>query len=158
MKRLPLLLLLAMTTAAIPVQAQTRAPAPSAAPPAGTEEPAPTSPLDGDWRGRSDGGSCNAPLDYVITIENGFVDGSSYDTTAHGPVPNLRKAAPPPPGPGLWQIHGVARPSGPFNLISVASVKGSDRRQGKLTAQSDGAGLVITETGGCRRTARLSRS
>ena len=25
---------------------------------------------------RSDGGSCNAPLDYVITIENGFVDGS----------------------------------------------------------------------------------
>jgi len=44
---------------------------------------APT-PLDGAWRGRSDGGSCNAPLDYVLTIENGFVDGSSYDTTARG--------------------------------------------------------------------------
>jgi hypothetical protein len=24
--------------------------------------------VDGQWRGRSDGGSCNAPLDYDITI------------------------------------------------------------------------------------------
>jgi hypothetical protein len=36
-------------------------------------------------------------------------------------------------------------------------VKGSDRREGKLSAQSDGGGLVVTETGGCRRTARLQR-
>lgn len=120
-------------------------------------QPTPTSSLDGEWRGRSDGGSCNAPLDFVLTIENGFVDGSAYDSTAHGPVPNLKKAPPPAPTPGLWQIHGVARPSGPFSLVSVASVKAADRRQGKMTAQSDGAGLVISETTGCRRTARLSR-
>ena len=113
--------------------------------------------LDGQWRGRSDGGSCNAPLDFVITIENGFVDGSAYDSTAHGPVPNLKKAPPPAPTPGLWQIHGIAKPSGPFSLVSVASVKATDRRQGKLTAKSDGGGLVITEDSGCRRTARLSR-
>ncbi len=94
--------------------------------------------LDGEWRGKSDGGSCNAPLDFVITIENGFVDGSAYDTTAHGPVPNLKKAPPPAPTPGLWQIHGVAKPSGPFSLVSVASVKATDRRQGKLTAQERG--------------------
>ena len=129
----------------------------SAAAPAFGQTPAPTSSLDGEWRGRSDGGSCNAPLDFVITIENGFVDGSAYDTTAHGPVPNLKKAPPPAPTPGLWQIHGLAKPSGAFSLVSVASVKATDRRQGKLTARSEGGGLVISENTGCRRTARLSR-
>ena len=129
----------------------------SVAAPAFGQTPAPTSSLDGEWRGRSDGGSCNAPLDFVITIENGFVDGSAYDSTAHGPVPNLKKAPPPAPTPGLWQIHGLAKPSGPFSLVSVASVKATDRRQGKLTARSEGGGLVISENTGCRRTARLSR-
>ena len=52
---------------------------------------APT-PLDGEWRGRSDGGSCNAPLEYVIFIELGLVDGSATDATAHGPCPTPRKA------------------------------------------------------------------
>ncbi|HZB56933.1 MAG TPA: hypothetical protein VE527_25080 [Reyranella sp.] len=129
----------------------------SVAAPAFGQTPAPASSLDGEWRGRSDGGSCNAPLDFVITIENGFVDGSAYDTTAHGPVPNLKKAPPPAPTPGLWQIHGLAKPSGTFSLVSVASVKATDRRQGKLTARSEGSGLVISENSGCRRTARLSR-
>ncbi len=118
----------------------------------------PATSLDGEWRGRSDGGSCNAPLDYVITIENGFVDGSAFDTTAHGPVPNLKKAPPPAPTPGLWQIHGTVRSPASFPLVSVASVKAADRRVGKLTAKSDGSGLVVTEDSGCRRTARLSRS
>ena len=113
--------------------------------------------LDGQWRGRSDGGSCNAPLDYVITIENGFVDGSAFDTTAHGPVPNLKKAPPPAPTPGLWQIHGVVRNPASFPLLGVASVKAADRREGKLTARSEGGSLVISENSGCRRTARLSR-
>jgi hypothetical protein len=129
----------------------------SAAASAFGQTPAPTSSLDGEWRGRSDGGSCNAPLDFVITIENGFVDGSAYDSTAHGPVPNLKKAPPPAPTPGLWQIHGLAKPSGTFSLVSVASVKATDRRQGKLTARSEGSGLVVSENSGCRRTARLSR-
>jgi hypothetical protein len=129
----------------------------SAAGPAFGQTPAPASSLDGQWRGRSDGGSCNAPLDFVITIENGFVDGSAYDSTAHGPVPNLKKAPPPAPTPGLWQIHGLAKPSGTFSLVSVASVKATDRRQGKLTARSEGSGLVVSENSGCRRTARLSR-
>lgn len=120
-------------------------------------QPAPTSTLDGEWRGKSDGGSCNAPLDYVIVIENGFVDGSAFDTTATGPVPNLKRGPPPAPTPGLWQIHGVARSTGSFNLVSVASVKAKDRREGRLTARSDGGGLVISETTGCRRTARLTR-
>ncbi|MFZ5778649.1 MAG: hypothetical protein ACOY4R_00395 [Pseudomonadota bacterium] len=119
--------------------------------------PPPTSALDGDWRGRSDGGSCNAPLDYVIRIENGFVDGSAYDTTAHGPVPNLKKAPPPAPTPGLWQIHGLVRPGGSFPLITVASVTGSDRREGTLTARVEGSSLLISENGGCRRTVRLIR-
>jgi hypothetical protein len=151
---LALLALLAITGVA---QAQTRTPASPVAPSRGGAESVPTSALDGNWRGTSDGGSCNAPLDYMLTIENGFVDGSAYDTTAHGPVPNTHHGPPPAPTPGLWQIHGVARNSGPFSLISVASVKGSDRREGKLSAQSDGSGLVVSETGGCRRTARLVR-
>ncbi|MCA0303622.1 MAG: hypothetical protein LCH95_14555 [Proteobacteria bacterium] len=131
------LLMAALVAIAVPAVAQTTA-------------------LDGEWRGRSDGGSCNAPLDYVITIENGFVDGSAYDTTAHGPVPNLKKAPAPAPTPGLWQVHGTVRP-GSFPLIAVASVKGGDRRNGKLSATADAGGLVITETSGCRRTARLTR-
>ena len=115
-----------------------------------------TTALDGEWRGRSDGGSCNAPLDFVVSIENGFVDGSAYDTTAQGPQPNLRRGPPPAPTPGLWQIHGTVRP-GSFPLIAVASVKGHDRRDGKMVARSEGGSLVVSETTGCRRTARLSR-
>ena len=142
---------------AVTANAQTR---PAAAPPAATSRdgtPAPVSPLDGQWRGRSDGGSCNAPLDYLLVIQNGFVDGSAYDTTAHGPVPNQRKAAPPAPTPSLWQIHGLAKSSGTFSLVAVASVKAADRRTGKLSVRSEGGGLVVSETTGCRRTARLSR-
>jgi hypothetical protein len=105
-----LLMLAVLAIATTTATAQTRKPAPAPPPPTSTEAnptPAPTSALDGEWRGTSDGGSCNAPLDYVLTIENGFVDGSSYDTTARGPVPNPSKQAPPAPTPGLWQIHGV---------------------------------------------------
>jgi len=127
----------------------------AAAVPAFAQSP---SPLDGEWRGTSDGGSCNAPLDYQISIESGIVDGSAFDTTARGPAPNTRHAPPPAPGPGLWQIHGVARSGASFPLLSVASVKGSDRREGKLSARLDGGTLVVSETGGCRRTARLSRA
>jgi hypothetical protein len=154
-----LLLLLALAAASV-ASAQTRAPAPAAPPAApsqGNPTPAPVSALDGEWKGTSDGGSCDAPLDYVITIENGFVDGSSYDTTARGPVPNPSRAAPPEPTPSLWQIHGVARNTGSFSLIAVASVKGRSHREGKLSVRSDGGSLTISETGGCRRTARLAR-
>ena len=139
--------------------AQNRAaPPPSAVPPSGSPTPAPASPLDGTWRGTSDGGSCNAPLDYVLTIESGFVDGSAYDTTARGPVPNPNKSAPPPPTPGLWQIHGVAKAGAAFNLLSLASVKGPTHQRMQLTARGDGQSLVISENSGCRRTARLTRS
>jgi len=127
----------------------------AAAVPAFAQSP---SPLDGEWRGTSDGGSCNAPLDYQLSIESGIVDGSAFDTTARGPAPNTRHAPPPAPGPGLWQIHGVAKSGASFPLLSVASVKGSDRREGKLSARLDGGTLVVSETGGCRRTARLSRA
>ena len=125
---------------------------------AATAAAQPASPLDGQWRGRSDGGSCNAPLDYVLTIEAGIVDGSATDTTAHGPVPNTKHAPPPAAMAGLWQIHGLARPNGDFPLLSVASVRGTSRLEGKLTVRSDGGSLVVSETGGCRRTARLTRS
>lgn len=151
------LVVLLLLAGAVTANAQTR---PATAPPPTTSRDgtaAPVSPLDGQWRGRSDGGSCNAPLDYVLIIENGFVDGSAYDTTAHGPVPNQRKGPPPAPTPSLWQIHGVAKSSGPFSLVTVASVKAADRRSGKLTAQSEGGSLVVSETSGCRRTARLAR-
>ena len=153
MKRV--LSVLFLLTIAAAADAQTRPPASPAAP--GAVTPAPSSALDGEWRGKSDGGSCNAPLEYVLTIEYGFVDGSAFDTTAHGPVPNQRKAPAPAPTPGLWQIHGVAKTAVAFSLLSVASVKAADRREGKLTARSDGSALVITEDSGCRRTARLSR-
>jgi len=115
------------------------------------------SPVDGQWRGRSDGGSCNAPLDFDITIESGIVDGTAYDSTAKGPVPNPKKSAPPPPTPGLWQIHGLAKP-GTFSLLAVASVKADDRREGRLSATLQGSTLTVTESSGCGRTARLTRS
>jgi len=116
---------------------------------------APT-PLDGEWRGRSDGGSCNAPLEYVIFIESGLVDGSATDATARGPVPNTKKGPPPAPTPGLWQIHGLAKP-GAFSLIAVASVQATDRRAGRLNVTSQGGTLTITESSGCGRVARLSK-
>jgi hypothetical protein len=116
----------------------------------------PSSTLDGDWRGRSDGGSCNAPLDYVLHIESGIVDGSASDPSVKGPAPNPKKSAPPPPGAGLWQIYGVAKGSS-FSLQALASVQGSDRRSGKLTVSAQGNTLTVTESGGCGRTARLAK-
>jgi hypothetical protein len=116
-----------------------------------------TSPLDGDWHGRSNNGSCTAPLDYQISIDTGIVDGSAYDTSAKGPVPNLKRGAPPAPTPGLWQIHGVAK-GGSFSLMATASVKSEDRRSGKLSVAVQGASLVVTEQGGCGRTATLTKN
>jgi hypothetical protein len=116
----------------------------------------PASPLDGTWRGTSDGGSCNAPLDYVLNIESGLVDGSSFDTTARGPRPNLKKAPPPAPGPSLWQVYGVAKGSS-FSLTAVASTKGANRLSEKLSVAVQGSAMTVTENGGCGRTARLSR-
>jgi len=113
-------------------------------------------PLDGDWRGRSDGGSCNAPLDYQVSIDTGIVDGTASDSSAHGPVPNLKKTAPPPPTPGLWQIHGIARGNA-FSLIFVASVQGTQRRESRLSVTVQGATLVVTEQGGCARKATLTK-
>jgi hypothetical protein len=124
--------------------------------PAFAQTSPPSSNLDGEWHGRSDGGSCNAPLDYQISIDTGIVDGTAYDATARGPVPNLKKTAPPAPTPGLWQIHGVAR-GGSFSLMTLASVKSEDRRSGKLTVTSQGASLVVVEQGGCGRKATLTR-
>ncbi len=115
-----------------------------------------TTPLDGTWRGTSDGGSCSAPLDYVLTIEAGLVDGSAFDTTARGPQPNLKKGRPPAPGPGLWQVYGVATGNA-FTLTAVASTQGSNRRTSKLAVSAQGDTLTIIESGGCGRTARLSR-
>jgi hypothetical protein len=116
----------------------------------------PATPLDGQWRGTSDGGSCNAPLDFVLTIESGIVDGSAFDTTVKGPQPNLKKTPPPPPGPGLWQVYGVAKGNS-FSLTAFASVQGSARRSNKLAVLAQGNMLTVTESGGCGRTARLSR-
>jgi hypothetical protein len=121
------------------------------------EIPATPTPLDGDWSGRSNGGSCNAPLDFALTIEGGIVDGTAYDTTAHGPVPNLHKGAPPPPTPGLWQIHGLAKGTS-FSLLTLASVRASDRRAGKLTVTVQGGTLSVVESGGCGRAAQLARN
>jgi hypothetical protein len=121
---------------------------------AGTAAAQAPTPLDGDWRGTSDGGSCNAPLDVLLYIESGIVDGTAYDTSAKGPVPNLRKAAPPAPTPGLWQLHGVIG-AVTTSLIATASVRGSDRRDARMTVRRDGASLTLTEDGGCRRTTRL---
>jgi hypothetical protein len=116
-----------------------------------------TTPIDGEWSGRSDGGSCNAPLDYAISVESGIVDGTSFDTTAKGPVPNTKKSAPPAPTPGLWQIHGIAKQGG-FTLMALASVKGTERRSGRLEVTVQGDRMTVRESSGCGRTATLSRA
>jgi hypothetical protein len=41
--------------------------------------------------------------------------------------------------------------------MAVASVKGTDRRGGKLNVSSQGGMLTVIEAGGCGRTARLAR-
>jgi len=121
------------------------------------DTPATPTPLDGEWHGSSSGGSCNAPLDVALTIEGGIVDGTAYDTTAHGPQPNIHKGPAPAPGPGLWQVHGFARGT-TFSLLAVASVRGSDRRVGKLSVTVKGSTLAVAENGGCGRTVQLTRN
>jgi hypothetical protein len=46
---------------------------------------------------------------------------------------------------------------GSFSLLAVASVKATDRRESRLTATMQDNALVITESGGCGRTARLAK-
>ena len=138
MKKLAWIALLVASAAPLSALAQTRGP------------------VDGEWRGLSDGGSCNAPLEIALSIEEGLVDGTAVDTTAKGPVPNLKKTAPPAPGPGLWQLHGVAK-AGSFSLLAVASTKGEEQRKGRISVAVQGAALVVTESGGCGRTARLTK-
>ena len=126
-------------------------------PPAAALSPAPSSTFDGQWKGTSDAGTC-APLEIALSIEYGFVDGTAIDTGARGPVPNPSKSAPPPATPGLWQLHGNAGNGASFSVMAVASVRvAADRAAGKITVRRDGAGLVLSEDGGCRRTARLAR-
>ncbi len=139
MKRI-LVLLLALTGS--PVLAQT---------------PPVASPVDGEWRGKSDGGSCNTPLDLALSIEAGLVEGTAVDPSVHGPVPNLKRTAPPPPTPGLWQIYGAAS-SATFTLRALASVQGTERRQTRFAASLQGGSLVLSESGGCGRKAALSRT
>ena len=115
-----------------------------------------TSPLDGEWRGKSDGGSCNTPLDFQINIEAGIVDGTATDPAARGPAPNLKKGAPPPPVPGLWQVYGVAR-AGSFTLRAVASVKGTEHRETRFAVTVQGTTLALAESSGCARRATLTR-
>ena len=115
------------------------------------EAPDADSPLDGEWRGRSDGGSCNAPLDYVITIETGIVDGSASTPPRTGPVPNLKKAAPP-----RADARPVADPRpGQARLVLADRRRLGEGRataaQGRLTVTMQGAPLVVTESGGCGR-------
>ena len=115
-----------------------------------------TSPLDGDWRGTSDGGSCNTPLDFALSIEAGIVDGTAVNPAAHGPVPNLRKTEPPPPVPGLWQVYGVAK-AGTFTLRALASVQGSEHRETRFSGSVSGSALTLSESGGCGRKASLAK-
>ena len=60
--------------------------------------------------------------------------------------------------PGLWQLHGNAGNGASFSVMAVASVRvAADRAAGRITIRRDGAGLVLSEDGGCKRTARLAR-
>ncbi len=115
-----------------------------------------TSPLDGDWVGKSDGGSCGTPLEFVLTIEAGIVDGTASDPSAHGPVPNPKRSAPPPPMPGLWQVYGTATPKA-FTLRALASVRGQERRETKFAGSVQGNTMMLAESGGCGRKASLIR-
>ena len=149
MKRIAVVLLAAASCCAASALAQT--------PPPATLTPAPSSTFDGQWKGTSDGGAC-APLEIALTIEYGFVDGTAYDTGARGPAPNPSKSAAPPATPGLWQLHGTAGNGPSFSLLAVASVRvAADRAAGRITVRRDGAGLVLSEDGGCKRTARLAK-
>jgi hypothetical protein len=119
--------------------------------------PSETSPLDGDWRGKSDGGSCKTPLDFALTIEAGIVDGTATDPAAHGPVPNLKRTAPPPPAPGLYQVYGTAT-SANFTLRALAAVQGQKRLETRFTGSMQGATMVLKESGGCGRAVSLARA
>lgn len=140
------ILVLLVLLGAAPSWAQTPAPA----------SPAPTSPFDGNWSGKSDGGSCNAPLEFALWIEAGLVDGTASDPAARGPVPNTKKSAPPPPTPGLWQVWGIAKPGG-FVLRALASVKGTERKETRFNVTSQGNALALRESGGCGRSVTLTR-
>jgi len=140
-------LLVAMPSAALPSLAQSPTPA----------SPSSSTPLDGDWSGRSDGGSCNTPLDFLLWIEAGMVDGTASDPAARGPVPNPKKSAPPPPTPGLWQVWGIAKQGG-FTLRALASVKGTERRETRFNATAQGNSLALRESGGCGRSVTLTRT
>ncbi|MBM3644891.1 MAG: hypothetical protein FJX02_11195 [Alphaproteobacteria bacterium] len=152
MRHLRSVLVALACVASAPVLAQTARPTP---PP--VLQPAPSSPHDGQWRGTSDGGACNAPLEVRLSIEYGFVDGTASDASARGPEPNQRKAPPPEPTAALWQLHGLAGTATSFTLLAAASTRGQVRQDTRVTVHREGDALILSEGGGCGRTARLTR-
>jgi hypothetical protein len=111
--------------------------------PAPAAQPSPT-PADGSWRGQSDAGSCGQPMEVVISVQSGLVEGTGRETSGKTAL--------------LWSYHGRARPDGTLELLGHASAfPPQNARQVKLNGRLDGTRLTLGETGGCARRAVLSR-
>lgn len=123
-----------------PVLAQGRAPAPT---PGGGLQPQPTA-FDGAWKGKSDGGACNLPLDVELHVDRGLVDGAGEERGS-------RTAQ-------LWQIYGKVVGQA-IEAQAQTAAKPADRRRARLSGRLEGTTLTLRETdGGCGRTVRLART
>ena len=129
--------------------AQAQAPRPAGRPtadtpvPSGTPAPAAT-PYDGVWLGQSSAGNCNQPMEVRVTVEGGLVDGTGKETQGKTAV--------------LWSYHGRVRADGAVALVATASAfPPHQMRSVKLTGRADTGSLTLNESGGCARSATLSR-
>jgi hypothetical protein len=138
--RVTAFVIIALTIAAT-VNAQARKPADQ---PAATTPPPAATPADGRWRGQTDAGSCGQSMDVLVTVEGGLLEGTARETAGKTPL--------------LWSYHGRARPDGTVQAVGHASAfPPQQAKQVKLAGRLQDGRLTIAESGGCGRTATLSR-
>jgi len=108
------------------------------------ESALPPTAADGAWRGRSDAGSCNQPMDVNLTIEGGLVEGTGKESAGKTAL--------------LWSYHGRTKSNGTIELLGHASAfPPQHATQSRLTGKVETARILLSESGGCGRSMTLSR-
>ena len=142
--------LLALSAAAAPALAQTRAPAPT--------DRIVATPFDGTWVGTAPASGSCAALDIRLSVEGGAADGTASEPDRPRPAVVGKKGETLPVPPALWQLHGRILADGTLKLVGLRAMKERDRQNATWTGRASGSSITLKESGaGCSRAATLSR-
>ena len=140
----------ALLTAALPVFAQPRAPAPT--------DRIIATPFDGSWVGTAPASGSCAALTIRLSIEGGAVDGTASEPDAPRAAVTGKKGETLPAPPALWQLHGRVQSDGTVKLAGLRAMKERNRQNASWSGRAAAASISLTESGaGCSRATTLAR-